>query len=126
MSETRARPPWLLIGLGVAVAALLGTAALAYLGYRDAIERAGQEVAVQFRDHPLVRQHLGDDASFAAESMEVDREAGEAVLTLRGRGGKGEGSIVARLRNREGGFDVIAADLHREGAEPDSLLASGE
>ncbi|MHC4940433.1 MAG: cytochrome c oxidase assembly factor Coa1 family protein [Planctomycetota bacterium] len=122
--ERKKTGPILLVGcLAVAVVILAGTAGLAFWGQRKAAEKVGEEIAFQFRDHPLVRQHIGDEVEFSVNTMEMDDAKETATITLKLRGSKGEGELFARIRKAKGrggieGFNVEAAELRRPGKEP--------
>jgi len=113
--------------LAVAVVILAGTAGLAYWGQKKAADQVGGEIAFQFRDHPLVRRHIGADASFEVDAMEMDDAKGRATITLRAHGAMGDGVLWARIekaRRPDGveGFNVVAAELRRKGEETLLLL----
>ena len=118
----------LLVGcLAIAVMILAGTAGLIYWGQRKAADKVGEEIAFQFRDHPLVRKHVGPSASFVVDSLEFDSDQEAATIILLLSGSAGEGEMVARIRKGDGsgdgeGFDVIEAKLNVPGQAPLSLL----
>jgi len=127
VAEKRSGPILLVGCLAVAVVILAGTAGLAFWGQRKAAEKVGEEIAFQFRDHPLVRKHIGDDVEFSVDSMDMDDAEQTATITLQLRGAQGEGELVARIRKAQGqggaeGFNVEAAELRRAGQEPLALV----
>jgi len=114
--------------LAIAVVILSGTAGLMYWGHQRAAKKVGGEIAFQFKDHPAVRRHIGADASFAVQCMERDDAKDQAEIRLHARGSAGEGLLWARIESAGGGegFNVVAAELRREGEEAVSLLPPGE
>jgi len=128
VSENRRTNALLIFGcLALAVAILAGTAGLAWWRQHKAAEEVGHEIAFQFRDHPEVIRTIGRDATFTVDSMEFDQSNEQAVIVLQGSGSTGTGTLRARIekgRAEDGsaGFNVIAAELLREGEPPCSLL----